>query len=187
MRKAAAHGRHAAGHTGKNAPGNVPHFPRPATERQKKAAIEKKIIHYYLAIYEKFVDLQHQANPLRLMEKLTAQEEQVMRLVWELGTCFVKDIVARFDEPRPPYTTVASVVKNLERKGYVRTRRVGNTYQYTPLVEESDYKRTFLGSFVRNYFDDSYKDLVAFFAREQQLSAEDLKEIIRLIEKGGPA
>ncbi len=121
------------------------------------------------------------------MEKLTAQEEQVMRLVWELGTCFVKDIVARFDEPRPPYTTVASVVKNLERKGYVRTRRVGNTYQYTPLIEESDYKRTFLGSFVRKYFDDSYKDLVAFFAREQQLSAEDLKEIIRLIEKGGPA
>ena len=121
------------------------------------------------------------------MEKLTVQEEQAMRHVWELGPCTVKEIVARYDEPRPPYTTVASVVKNLERKGYLDVERVGNTYRYAPRIAENDYKRAFLSGFVGNYFADSYKDLVSFFAHEQKLSAEDLKEIAELIEKGGPS
>ena len=67
------------------------------------------------------------------MEKLTMQEEEVMLYIWELKECFVKDILARFSEPKPPYTTVASIVKNLERKQYVKPTRVGNTYRYTPL------------------------------------------------------
>ena len=66
------------------------------------------------------------------MEKLTIQEEEVMIYIWELQSCFVKDIVAKYPQPAPPYTTVASIVKNLERKGYVTSKRVGNTYQYTP-------------------------------------------------------
>lgn len=66
------------------------------------------------------------------MEKLTIQEEEAMLYIWELGSCFVKDIVAKYPKPAPPYTTVASIVKNLERKQYIRAARVGNTYQYTP-------------------------------------------------------
>ena len=85
------------------------------------------------------------------MEKLTMQEEEVMLYIWELKECFVKDILARFSEPKPPYTTVASIVKNLERKQYVKPTRVGNTYRYTPLIRESEYKRTFMSGFVRNY------------------------------------
>ena len=107
-----------------------------------------------------------------------------MRYVWTLGPCFVKDIVACFDEPRPPYTTVASIVKNLERKGFVTARRYGNTYVYTPAVDENDYKNRFLSGVVRNYFADSYKEMVTFFAEKQKISAEELKEIVRLIEKG---
>ena len=107
-----------------------------------------------------------------------------MRYVWTLGPCFVKDIVACFDEPRPPYTTVASIVKNLERKGFVTARRYGNTYVYTPAVDENDYKTRFLSGVVRNYFADSYKEMVTFFAEKQKISAEELKEIVRLIEKG---
>lgn len=118
------------------------------------------------------------------MEKLTIQEEEVMIYIWELKSCFVKDIVARFEEPIPPYTTVASIVKNLERKGYVKPRRMGNTYQYTPAIKESEYKRTFMSGVVRNYFADSYKEMVSFFARDQKISANDLKEIIEMIEKG---
>ena len=78
------------------------------------------------------------------MEKLTIQEEEAMLYIWELGSCFVKDIVAKYPKPAPPYTTVASIVKNLERKQYIRAARVGNTYQYTPLIRESEYKRTFM-------------------------------------------
>ena len=117
------------------------------------------------------------------MEKLTVQEEEVMLHIWSMGECFVKDIVAKFPEPKPPYTTVASIVTNLKRKGYVTAKRFGNTYQYTPVVKQSEYKRTFVSGVVRNYFADSYKEMVSFFAKEQKISATDLKDIIDLIEK----
>ena len=107
------------------------------------------------------------------MEKLTIQEEEVMLHIWSMGECFVKDIVAKFPEPKLPYTTVASIVNNLKRKGYVTAKRFGNTYQYTPVVS----------GVVRNYFADSYKEMVSFFAKEQKISAADLKDIINLIEK----
>ncbi|WP_025725877.1 BlaI/MecI/CopY family transcriptional regulator [Bacteroides sp. 14(A)] len=118
------------------------------------------------------------------MEKLTIQEEEAMIYIWELGSCFVKDIVAKYPQPAPPYTTIASIVKNLERKQYVTAARVGNTYQYTPAIRESEYKRTFMSGFVRNYFENSYKEMVSFFAKEQKISANDLKEIIDMIDKG---
>ena len=116
------------------------------------------------------------------MDKLTQQEEEVMLFIWELGNCYVKDIVTKFPEPQPPYTTIASIVNNLKRKGYVEAKRYGNTYMYSPLIKQGDYKRTFMGSVVRNYFANSYKEMVSFFAKEQKLSADDLKEIIDLIE-----
>lgn len=118
------------------------------------------------------------------MEKLTIQEEEAMRRIWRFAPCFVKDILADYPEPRPPYTTLASVIKNLERKKYVKARRYGNTYEYRPLIEESDYKRTFMGGVVTNYFANSYKELVSFFAKDQKISTDDLKDIIDMIEKG---
>jgi len=118
------------------------------------------------------------------MEKLTLQEEEAMIYIWELGSCFVKDVVAKYQEPTPPYTTVASIIKNLEKKGYVSSQRFGNTYQYTPVIKESEYKRTFMSGVVKNYFENSYKEMVSFFAKDQKISADDLKDIISLIEKG---
>ena len=115
------------------------------------------------------------------MEKLTIQEEEVMIYIWELQCCFVKDIVAKYTQPAPPYTTVASIVKNLERKGYVTPKRVGNTYQYTPAIRENEYKRHFMSGVVRNYFENSYKEMVSFFAKDQKISTDDLKDIIELI------
>lgn len=118
------------------------------------------------------------------MEKLTIQEEEVMLYIWSLKECYVKDIVAQFPEPQPPYTTIASIVNNLKRKGYVEAKRYGNTYQYAPLIKQSEYKRTFMGGVVENYFANSYKEMVSFFARDRKISADDLKDIIDLIEKG---
>lgn len=74
--------------------------------------------------------------------------------------------------------------KNLERKGYVTPKRVGNTYQYTPAIRENEYKRYFMSGVVRNYFENSYKEMVSFFAKDQKISTDDLKDIIELIEKG---
>lgn len=118
------------------------------------------------------------------MEKLTKQEEETMRYIWELQNCFVKEIVSKYQQPAPPYTTVASIVKNLERKGYVKGKREGNTYRYTPLITQNDYKRTFMSGFVDHYFRNSFKEMVSFFAKEQKISADELKEIIEMIERG---
>ncbi|MDR0661078.1 MAG: BlaI/MecI/CopY family transcriptional regulator [Prevotellaceae bacterium] len=117
------------------------------------------------------------------MEHLTNQEEDVMLLIWKQNGGFVKDILAIHLEPKPPYTTLASTIKNLERKGYVSSKRYGNTYEYTPLISEESYKRTFMSSVVKDYFKNSYKEMVAFFAKDEKISPEELKEILDLIEK----
>lgn len=117
------------------------------------------------------------------MEKLTKQEEEVMRFIWDLKYCNVKEILACYQENKPPYTTVASVVKNLERKQYVQGIHKGNAYYYAPLVDRTEYKRHFMHGFVKNYFANSFKEMVSFFAKEQEISADELKEIIGMIEQ----
>ncbi len=117
------------------------------------------------------------------MERLTPQEENVMLQVWQLNECAIKDVVDRMEEPRQPYTTVASIFKNLENKGYLVKRKFGNVKVFKPLITESAYKRHFLSGVVESYFDNSYKELVSFFAKEQKITTEELSEIIRLIEK----
>ncbi|MCH4147715.1 MAG: BlaI/MecI/CopY family transcriptional regulator [Prevotella sp.] len=118
------------------------------------------------------------------MEKLTKQEEETMQLIWQLGACTVRAIVEQMPEPKTPYTTVASIVSNLKTKGFVTQSRQGNTYIYTPAIAENDYKSKFMTGFVRDYFKNSFKDMVSFFAKDEKLSPEDLQDIIHEIEKG---
>ncbi len=117
------------------------------------------------------------------MEQLTPQEETVMLHIWELGKCAIKDVVDRMEEPKPPYTTIASIFKNLEKKEYLSMRRYGNVKVYTPRITEPAYKRHFLSGVVKSYFDDSYKELVSFFAKEHKITKEELSEIIEIIER----
>jgi predicted transcriptional regulator len=117
------------------------------------------------------------------MEKLTHQEEEAMLATWKTGEGNVKSIMENMSQDSP-YTTVASTIKNLERKGYLASRLVGNTYLYKPIISEEEYKQKFMTSVVREYFDNSYKDLVNFFVEQKKLSASELKEIITMIEKG---
>lgn len=117
------------------------------------------------------------------MDKLTHAEEEAMQAVWQTGEGNVKS----FLEAMPgeiPYTTMASTIKNLEKKGYLNSRLLGNAYLYMPAVSEDDYKKKFMSGVVREYFDNSYKELVNFFVEQKKLSAKELKEIISLIEKG---
>lgn len=117
------------------------------------------------------------------MEKLTHVEEEAMQAVWRTGEGNVKSFMENMNEPAP-YTTVASTIKNLEKKGYIASRLVGNAYLYKPVVSEDDYKKKFISGVVKEYFDNSYKELVSFFVEQKKLSAKELKEIINLIEKG---
>jgi BlaI family penicillinase repressor len=118
------------------------------------------------------------------MEKLTPNEEEAMQAIWTCKTGTIKDFLEFIREPKPPYTTLASTVKNLERKKFVLSEKIGNTFSYSSLIKEEEYKRTFMGEFVSDYFSNSYKDLVTFFANQEKISADDLKEILKMIEKG---
>jgi predicted transcriptional regulator len=117
------------------------------------------------------------------MEKLTPQEEDLMLIIWQQDGGFIKNFISGMPRPHPPYTTVASVAKNLERKGYVTSNLYGNTYEYAPKISENEYKTKFMSNIVSNYFENSYKEMVSFFAKKQKISAEELQEIIKLIEK----
>lgn len=118
------------------------------------------------------------------MEKLTRQEEEVMLRVWQLGSCTVKEVLNILPEPQPPYTTLASVFGNLKRKGYVSTVQRGLTYIYQPAIAAAEYKRSFMTGFVHDYFRNSFREMVSFFAKEDKISPEELKDIIAEIERG---
>ena len=115
------------------------------------------------------------------MEKLTSQEEQAMQVIWRTGEGNVKMFLDHMDAP-PPYTTLASTIKNLEKKGLLQSRLVGNMYLYKPALTEEEYKKQFMNGVVKNYFDNSYKELVNFFVEQKKLSPKELKEIIDMIE-----
>ncbi len=117
------------------------------------------------------------------MEKLSIQEEEAMLAVWQCGRGFIKDFMDHIPEPKPPYTTLASTIKNLEKKGYLKSEKLANAYRYSAKIKEAEYKKKFMSGFVHNYFQNSYKELVAFFAKDNKISAEELKDIIQLIEK----
>lgn len=118
------------------------------------------------------------------MEKLTHQEETVMLHIWKLQECVVKDILNEIEEPKPPYTTLASIVRNLEQKGYLNSKKYANVYVYTPKIDEDSYKKAFMSGIVKSYFENSYKELVSFFAKEEKISPKELEEIIKMIESG---
>ena len=107
-----------------------------------------------------------------------------MRVLWEAGKGFVKDLLEIHPEPKPHYNTLSSLVRLLEEKGYVGHKAYGNTHEYYPIISKEEYQREFMSNIVESYFGKSYKNVVSFFAREQNISVEELKEIIRMIEKG---
>ena len=116
-------------------------------------------------------------------EKLTQQEEQALQAAFKTGEGNIKSILENMEEELP-YTTVASTIKNLEKKGYLQSRMIGNTYLYKPSISEEEFKKKYMNSVVKNYFDNSYKELVNFFVEQKKLSAKELQEIISMIEKG---
>ncbi|RYU93483.1 BlaI/MecI/CopY family transcriptional regulator [Emticicia agri] len=116
------------------------------------------------------------------MQKLTAQEEQAMKAIWQLGETHIRAILEVLGEEETPYTTLASTIKNLEKKGFLSSRKIGNVSLYEPLVTEEAYKNSFLHKFVEDYFDNSYQQMVNFFVENKKLTPAQLKEIITMIE-----
>jgi BlaI family penicillinase repressor len=110
--------------------------------------------------------------------QLTRAEEQVMQILWDLEEGLVKDIRERFDDPKPARNTVSTVVRILERKGYVDHKSYGNVHLYFPVVSRDDYSRSQLFGLLEGYFDNSFPAMASFFAREKDLSVAELEELL---------
>ena len=111
------------------------------------------------------------------MRELTRAEEQIIQVLWRLGRGLVRDILDQLPEPKPAYSTVSTIVRILEKKGFVSYKAYGNTHEYFPLLTMDEYRRTFLRSFAQRFFGNSAGELVSFFARDRRLSLADLEAI----------
>ena len=111
------------------------------------------------------------------MKELTKAEEQIMQVLWKLGRGLVKDILDELPEPKPAYNTVSTIVRILEKKGFVSYKAYGKTHEYFPVVAMNEYRREYLRSLVRRYFGNSYQELVSFFAQDRNLTLSELEEI----------
>ncbi|MDD6934311.1 MAG: BlaI/MecI/CopY family transcriptional regulator [Bacteroidales bacterium] len=115
---------------------------------------------------------------------LTPQEESVMKMIWELGNGItVRQVLEKLPSPRPPYTTLASIIKNLQAKEYIHPEKKGKTLLYHISISEERYSASSLQHIVRTFFGGDYRRVVQFFASKESLSSQDLQEIIDLIEK----
>ncbi len=104
-----------------------------------------------------------------------------MQVLWALQKAFVKEIVPRLQGANH-YNTISTVVRKLEEKGYVDHEAYGKTHQYFPIIEKETYRNVYVSNAMTNYFNDSYKNMVSFFAKEEKISATDLREILDMIE-----
>ena len=116
------------------------------------------------------------------MQKLTNKEEEIMHILWKLKKAFVKEVLAEITEDQPHYNTLSTIVRNLEEKGFVSHNAFGNTHQYYPIVSLEDYRKRFMNTAIDNYFNSSYKNMVSHFAKEEKISAAELREILAMIE-----
>jgi predicted transcriptional regulator len=116
------------------------------------------------------------------MQKLTNKEEEIMHILWKLDKAFVKEVMAEIKDEQPHYNTLSTTVRNLEEKGFVAHVAYGNTHQYYPIVSLEDYRKRFMTTAIDNFFDSSYKNMVTHFAKEEKISASELREILAMIE-----
>jgi BlaI family penicillinase repressor len=116
------------------------------------------------------------------MQKLAKREEQIMQVYWDLKKAFIRDIIPHLPEPKPHYNSVATMVKILEDKGFLDHESVGNIYCYFPVISREEYQKYAMKDIVSQYFDNSYPRMLAFFAKEQNLSEKEMAEILEIIK-----
>lgn len=118
------------------------------------------------------------------MEELTKAEERIMQIIWKLQKAFVKDIIEEMDdENKPPYNTISSIVRLLEKKGYLNYKAYGKTYEYYPAITKEAYTKTSFSKLFSGYFDNSPLSLLSFMVKEQSLNEKDIAELKALINK----
>lgn len=108
-----------------------------------------------------------------------------MQLLWEHGPIFISKLIELYPEPKPHFNTVSTVMRRLEAKGFVGHNEVGGSYQYFAIAQKEDFRSRSFGNFIKNYFGGSYYGAVSALVAEDKISAEELKELLRLVERKG--
>jgi predicted transcriptional regulator len=117
------------------------------------------------------------------MNELTKAEEQIMQILWKIEKGFVKDVITHFNEPKPAYNTVSTIIRILEKKGFVSYKAYGKTHEYFPLISKKEYTKKFFKGFLNRYFSNSFQQLVSFFSNENEMSIEEMEKIMKMMEE----
>ncbi|MCL5126844.1 MULTISPECIES: BlaI/MecI/CopY family transcriptional regulator [unclassified Algibacter] len=117
------------------------------------------------------------------MKQLTKAEEDIMQILWQLEKANVKAIIEQFPEPKPAYNTVSTIVRILESKGFVDYEKAGKGHIYFPLMKQQDYSNQSINKLVDNYFQGSFKSMVSFFMKKNDISLNELESILSEINK----
>lgn len=116
---------------------------------------------------------------------LTAKEMEIMRILWDNGPMFVREMLEHYDEPRPHFNTVSTTVRILEDKGYISHEAIGGSYRYYTTAPREQFRNLSFRELVTNFFNNSYKNAVSALVEEEKVSVEELREIIKMVEQGG--
>jgi BlaI family penicillinase repressor len=112
------------------------------------------------------------------MKELTKAEEEIMQVLWQLDSAFVKDIITKLPKPKPAYNTVSTIVRILQQKGFVGHEIHGKSHKYHPVITKEAYTRSFMKGFVKRYFGGSYQQMVSFFTKADKLSVNELEQLV---------
>lgn len=118
-------------------------------------------------------------------DQLTPKEEELMQLLWEHGPILISKLVELYPDPKPHFNTVSTVVRRLEAKGFVGHNEVSGSFHYYAKVEKEYFRDRSFGNFIRNYFGGSYYGAVSSLVEEDKISVDELKELLRLVERKG--
>lgn len=116
-------------------------------------------------------------------KRLTKAEEEVMQALWELKEAFVNELIEMFPEPKPAYNTISTIVRILEKKGFVAHNAFGKTHQYYPLMSKKEYADNHFSHFVQKYFSNSYQSLVSFLTHQEKLDIQDMEAIRTMMDE----
>ncbi len=117
------------------------------------------------------------------MKRLTAKEEEIMGFFWKEGALFVKQLLDFYEEPKPHFNTLSTIVRGLEEKGFLAHTTYGNTYQYHPAVSEEGYSQSALKNVISRYFNNSCLGMVSSLIKDEDLSVEELRRLLDEVER----
>lgn len=119
-------------------------------------------------------------------KQLTKAEEEIMQVLWQIEKGFVKDVIDVLPEPKPHYNTVSTILKILEDKGFADHESLGKSNRYFPLIEKEEYSKKSMTQFVGKYFEGSFANMLSFFAKEKDISVQELEEVLKEVKKSSP-